>query len=330
MSQSFKRRFSPPRDKASASSSRGLALVPVLAAIFFGALMLPRPAVPEEVPLPRIDAVALARVQAEDDDLVRDATAHPLSPTLLLLGTAIRNFVRLEVVEGVDRGQIDLARQSLETAVREATRESGAEGLLRLRAVQTARFVDAVHAFEATGNASEELTDLGGNFVAQMRRVGWMEGNHLLLSDAALRALQKTRWNQIVSVDRSRELALDLEEQRALFSFYLSHPVTDAHMGQPFEERRKAVTDKDECHALAVGEATAKETWRLERIKRLGAIDKEYPLSFALGVSNYRAGNYHASVDAFRTHLADSPNGPYSSLARSYLRAAVREAEVND
>jgi hypothetical protein len=307
-----------------------LALIPVCAAVIFGALILPRAAVPDTVPLPRVDTAALARVHAQDDQWVQDANAHPLSGTLLLLGTAIRNFVRLEVAEQFDQGQIDLARQAIDTAAVEAFQKDGAEGMQRLRAVQGARFVEAVHAFEATGKVSEELTDLGGDFVGHMRAVGWIEGNRVLFTDDALRALEKARWNQIVNADKNPLFALDLQEQRVLYAFYLSHPIAEGRAGSSFAERRKTAKKADECHMISLAENAAKEKWRLDRIKRLGALDKEYPTSFALGISQYRLGSYPASVEAFRTQLSETPNGPYTQLARSYLRAAVREAEMND
>lgn len=336
-------RFAPAADKKtvtaksilhgrpSPTSSRALALIPVASLLIVMAFVWPRAVDPEEVPLPHPDARALERLHAEEAG--RIARTHGvLSPYLLNTGTAFRNFLRLET-EKATTAQAEAARRALDLAVREAAAQDGAEGLLTLRAVQVTRFMDAVQAFEASGEVGGELVDLGGNFVQRMRDVGWIEGHEVLLKDDALRAAYKVMWNQTMGLDKAPELAITLDETRALYAFYISHPIAESrHAGgtESFAARRKEAKDARQCHDIALAEATAREAWRLEKIKRLGALDPDYPIQLALGVEHFRSHNYPASVEAFRSYQAGHENGPYATLVQGYMRAAVREAELGE
>jgi hypothetical protein len=310
------------------ASSRALALIPVCVTIVFAALMLPRSATPGEVPVPKVDTRELARAEALDAQRVQDARIRPLSPSLILLGSAIRGHMRLEATPSSSQGELEMARVALNQALVRAGTDDGPEGLLRLRAVQTLRFLDAVTDFEATGVVSEELTDLGGDFVTRMRTIGWIEKHHLLMDEGALRSAYKTMWNQIVGADRIPALALTLDESRALYAFYISHPLAESRMVGVYEEQRKNAKTERECRQLDLAQANAREAWRLDKVKRIGALDPEYPTSFALGVSQYHLGKYPASAESFRGHLRAHPNGALSLLAQNYLRAAIREAEL--
>jgi hypothetical protein len=310
------------------TSSRGLALVPVVSLLVVAAFVWPRATDPEEVPLPQPDSRALERVKA--DEKARIAQVHGvLSPYLLTVGTAFRSFLHLET-EKATTAEAETARRALDTAVREAAAADGAPGLLTLRAVQLTRFLDAVQAFEASGKPSEELLDLGGNFVQRMRDVGWIQGHQVLLPEDARRAAYKVMWNQTLGLEKAPEFALTLDESRALYGFYISHPIADSRRTESFATRRKEAKDARQCQDIAVAENTAREAWRIDKIKRLGAIDPDYPLQLALGVAQFRSHNYPASVEAFRTYQRGHEEGPYAALVQGYMRAAMREAELGD
>ncbi len=292
------------------------------------AFVLPRAADPEEIPLPHPDGRALE--QTKKEDLARIAEAHgTLSPHLLNVGTAFRTFLHLET-ERVTTAQAEVARRSLDTAVRNAAAVEGAKGLLTLRAVQLAHFLDAVDAFQASGKVNDELLDLGGNFVKRMRDVGWIRDHEVLLPPDAQRAAYKIMWNQTMALDQAPEFALTLDENRALYAFYISHPIAESRHTDSFSARRKEAKDARQCHDIALAESAARESWRLDKIRRVGALDPEYPLQLALGVGQFRAHNYPASVEALRTYQRAHEEGPYASLVQSYMRAAIREAELGD
>jgi hypothetical protein len=80
---------------------------------------------------------------------------------------------------------------------------------------------------------------------------------------------------------------------------------------------------------VAASERRAIERWRLDRISRLAAFDPSYPADYARGVASYRAGDYVAAAEAFRSWLNDHPDGPFSLRAAGYLRAAAGAARLD-
>src|SRR5258708_10458518 len=94
-------------------------------------------------------------------------------------------------------------------------------------------------------------------------------------------------------------------------------------MGDALGGARRGARDAKACTAIAEAERMAIESWRLEHVKALVAIDPAYPADYALGVASYRHGDYGASVTAFRRWLHDHPEGPLTLRAQNYLRAAA-------
>jgi TolA-binding protein len=94
-------------------------------------------------------------------------------------------------------------------------------------------------------------------------------------------------------------------------------------MRQALDAARRGARDARACEAIAEAERNATETWRLERIARIGAIDPSYPTEFARGVASYRRGDYVGSAQAFRRWLDDHPDGPFTLRAENFLRAAL-------
>ncbi len=87
---------------------------------------------------------------------------------------------------------------------------------------------------------------------------------------------------------------------------------------------RKTATDDKSCRALTAVERAAIESWRLDHIARLAAIDPSYPVEYARGVARFGRGEYRASADAFRKWLTDHPDGPLALRAQNFLRAAAQ------
>ncbi len=130
-------------------------------------------------------------------------------------------------------------------------------------------------------------------------------------------------WNTLVGADRIKELRLTLDENRVLYSFYLTHPHAAEPQRLAYANMRRASATDAECKRVIAQEQIDGELWRVEKIKKLGEIDPTYPTGYALGVAYYRGGRYDLSLDAFRVWLERHPDGPFAIRARNHMKAAV-------
>ncbi|MCC6553486.1 MAG: hypothetical protein IT372_10770, partial [Polyangiaceae bacterium] len=220
----------------------------------------------------------------------------------------------------------------LAAAVRPALAQ-GAEAVLALRAFQTRAFLREVRRWQATGEETIALRELGGDFLGLLRRSGWLDegadpsarpGRRRALPDAGVLAVMfKKRWSSVVGV-QGGVFEPTLDEQRALFAFLLAHPIRDpASTVIPASDARSA---ERAAAARAAFERRAQEQYRLKKIEELGALDPTYPRDLARGIVLYRLERYPAAVEAFRRHLEASPGGPHTLRAQNYLRAALGRA----
>jgi hypothetical protein len=303
-----------------------LALVPLGVALVLGLLLLPRRTAPESVPLPVVDARALARTVAGDEALAEHARRVPLPGPVRALGGATRDFHALEAKGASDTRLYD-ARRAVDAALGDAL-AGGVEPLRELRAVQLDAFLEELSRFESTGVQSPELEALGGGFVRSLAAEGWCEGRVVAPGEAARRSMFKQMWNALLGLEGRPELALTLDEQRALYAFYLSHPRPPKAMRDALADARRGARDAAACAAIDEAARGAAEAWRLERIGRLAAIDPAYPADYARGVAGYRRGDYGASAQAFRRWLEAHPDGPLALRAQNFLRAAASAQRV--
>lgn len=309
----------------SGGGGRALALIPVLVALLVGALVMPRSAVPDAIPMPMVDGRVLARVESRDRELAAEVNREPLPSAVRALGSAIREF-NLGQAHSKDDSDVGKARDEINKALAPAL-EAGVDKLIALRAWQAEAFLAEVRRFEATGQESDELASLGGPFVKRMRLAGWCdEKNRLVLDDAQRRVAFKATWNAVIGLEGRPDLQPSLDETRALYVLYLQHP----HAAEPIREQlasaRLNAKDPKQCAELEAREANAVEVWRLEKIRKLGALDTSYPLDYALGVANFRRGQFPAAAESFRTWLKSHPDGAWSLRARNYMKAAVEAA----
>jgi TolA-binding protein len=294
--------------------------------VLFGVLLLPRRSMPDDVPLPIPSGVALEHARAADHELAARTQAEPLSAPVRALGSAIREYHQLEA----SAGAADLARtrSALDTALADVANlgreeRNGAEApLLRLRAVQLEGFLAELRRFEETGVESDELTALSGRFVAAMKEAGWCEGHAIEPDEDARRAMFKEMWNTLLGFAGKPAFDLSLDEQRALYAFYLEHPHPSASQRAAIAAARRGAKDARSCESVREAETAAIETWRLERIARLAAIAPAYPAAYARGVSSYLRGDMRAAARAFREWIAAHPEGPLALRAQAYLREA--------
>lgn len=314
------------KENSPARSSAVLALIPLGVGIVLGGLMLPRATPPDDVPIPRVDMRSLERTEADDRALAASAEIDRLSADVRAAGEAIRAFNGFEAHDDADAPWVS-ARVTIDDKVAIAWRADNGKALTALRAVQLARFVDEVHAYQQSGAASPELDALGGGFLQQMRIAGWLDGRTLAMDDHVLRVAFKLKWNATAGLDTHAELGPTLDESRALYTFYLTHPHPQETTRFSIEAARRTARTQADCDALAEGQRMASERWRVEKIDKLAKLDPAYPADYARGVGEYRAGRYEASARAFQQWLDAHPDGNYSLRAKNHLRAAMAMTE---
>jgi hypothetical protein len=304
-----------------------LALIPIAVAVTLGVLLLPREALPDGVPVPIPDGRALAHSAARDHELAERARRESLPGTVRALGSALRAFHMLEAGEPAGVDTISQAHSALEAAVARALQDGG-DALLRLRAVQLESFLSEVERFERTGVQSAELASIAGNFVSSMESEGWYDGHAFAASEGALRAMYKEMWNRLLGLEKNAAFDVPLDEERALYVLYLSHPHPTPSARAAIAAARRGARDARACQGVEEAERVAVEAWRIDRISRLAAIDPSYPATYARGVCNLRRGDYVHAADDLAGWLHDHPDGPLSLRARSYLRTAVVATQV--
>jgi hypothetical protein len=275
-----------------------------------------------------VRARVLQEMGARERVLARDPT--PLPDDVRALGSAIRAYNLREAQQGIDPyvtpTSMNEARNALDDAL--APLASGHDdALLALRATQLESFVAAVYTFEKTGAETPELQALGGPFVRRMREVGWCREHACSFDDEALRTMFRRSWNGLLRLERA-PFAPGLDEERALYSFYLRHPHAPETARKRIDEARSSARSAKACAALVEGEAIAAEAWRIEKVKRLAELDPEYPRDYALGILKYRSKTYEAAAESFRDWLDAHPDGPWTLRARNYLRASLSEAAL--
>ncbi|UQA58784.1 hypothetical protein [Polyangium aurulentum] len=276
---------------------------PGLVAVFLAGsvalLAVPRSVPPSELPLPLAEPRALARVMAADDARARAVEAGALDPDVRALGTLVRAFGRADA-RG-DEDALAAARARMGEAAARA-RAQGDEPVLALRAYQLRAFLREVRGWEATGEASDALVELGGPFAGMVRRNGWCVGEGrcaLAMDEAALRASWKRRWNEITGL-RGGGFEPALDESRALYRFLLEHPAGGRNDAEG-----------------------ARASFLLRKIDELAGFDATYPRLLARGIVLYRQGDYRRAAEAFGAHLEASPDGPWTLRAQNHLRAAL-------
>ncbi|HVJ93270.1 MAG TPA: hypothetical protein VM580_25890 [Labilithrix sp.] len=302
---------------------RWLALVPVGIGAIFLALMMPRASVPESVPLPRVDLRNIAAVERADDARAAEAERARLPADILAVGTALRRLNGAEP-RGGDEVELVDARRQLDASLRDlAQRPTLADELVALRAVQTRRFLDAIARWEAVGDSSEDYLDLAAAFVRRATDAGWVEGRRVLLSETERRAMFKTVWNVLTSAEDKPDLALTLDEQRALYAFYIDHPRPPESRRLSLEAQLEAANTPETCARANRELRRQSQLWLADKIKKLGQLDSSYPTAYALGVAYYRAGRFDLSAESFTAFVGAHPDGTYAIRARNHLKAAL-------
>lgn len=275
-------------------------------------LAVPRAAVPREIPTPVVDGRALARTVAQDGELARQARTHELDVDVRAVGSELRAY-NCAAERGDDTRVVEL-RPRLLAAAAKALRRSETE-LLALRAYQLEGFLEELHRWQRTGELSDELRELGGDFLRIARRNGWCLGpdRHLVPDESTLRVFFKRRWNEVVGVSGG-PFALTSDEERLRFGFFLREPWNDGGLPDP-----TTATDRRRAEAQS-------QRARLAVLDKLAAVDPDYPVELARGIVLFQMQQYRPAAEAFRRQLARSPDGPWVLRAQNHLKEALDRA----
>lgn len=273
----------------------------------------PRAVEPTEVPLPLPSPKALEASSKLDAERAARMTAMneaerggPLF-NLRLLGEKLRAYNEADAAH--DTTRLVQAREALLPAVQLVFSKEGVEPILQLRAFQQQSFLRELAAYERTGVVSDELKQVGGGFLSLVEGASWKKPPHTIVIDPVARvALFKRRFAEVLSLGREPQMALTMDEARALYAFFLTHPVTEG--ASAAEQHRSAWA------------------FRIRKINELGLLDASYPLHLARGVALYQLGDARSAVAELREHIAGNQDGPFTLRARNYLVAAVEQASA--
>ena len=310
---------------AGVNEGRALALIPIGVAVVLFSLMIPRAAVPAEIPLPIVDEASLSREEAADDALASRAKAEGLPGDVRALGSAIRDFNTQQTANADDTAMAG-ARQAIYQTLAGAAGH-GSDSLVILRAFELSDFLAELRAFEHGSPPSAELAAVGGPFITRMNDAGWVSGNKIAMDDHARRAAFKVAWNAILGVEDVPPFSLTRNEARALYLFYLRHPHVGERDRRAIELSRKTTKTAAACVALRTREERALEAWRLDKVEKLGKVDASYPLAYARGVAHYRMGMFDAAARDFEFWINAHPDGAWTMRARNQLRGAAELAD---
>jgi hypothetical protein len=299
--KAFRRIFARVKPGQKRTEGIGVASFVVGVAALAAALAAPRATEPDVLPLPLPDRVVLRRAAARTAELAREARERGLSYDVRAVGEAIRRCgaatVEGQGVSGAVLGEVRMT-------VRLARERKSERGLLGLLAVQTELFLDATRAFEKTAQVSRDLKELGGDFIATAKQSGWLDGRRITLDDHERAALFRLRWTELTGLRSEAGFAPTLDEYRAYYALYLFP--TPGSRGTEASERE------------------------VSAVRALEKRDPNYPGAFARGVLFYRAGLFQEAADAFRTHLALHPDGPWALRAKNHLLAALARSGDGD
>lgn len=307
---------------------RFLALVPVTIGVLVLLLVMPRATPPGDIPVPNIDTRVLREVTRSDDLRAAAAESTRLPAGVVEVGTALRALSGAEARGADELARID-ARRRLDTALRDlGGREEATADLISLRALQTRRFLDALSAWEGTGERSEDFEDLAASFVVRADAAGWItNGRHLVLDEAERRVMFKTFWNLLAGADARPALALTTDEERALYAFYIKHPHPPESSRLALETDRRLATSPEACARVNRESARQSALWLADKLKRLGEIDPTYPMAYGVGVAYYRAGRSELASEAFAAFIKAHPDGAYALRARNHLKALLSPSD---
>ncbi len=272
----------------------------IVFALFGAAVGLPRATTPYVVPIPKHDPRTVREADAIERLRAEEAVANELPYGVRLVGERVRRLGAALVDQPSRAPQIE---RQLQADVQSQLKAGQAENLLRLRALQSELFLNAVRHWQKTGEVDSELRELGSDF-DRIAQTSWLAGEHsddrrLVLGASDLRLLFRVRWGLLTGVHRTPPFGPSLNEFRRYYGLLIAHP----EGGLQADARDRAQR-------------------QLAYVGALGKIDPNYPTSFARGAALLLMQEPESAAKAFEQHLEQHPNGPWTLLARNHLIAA--------
>jgi hypothetical protein len=276
-----------------------LGLLSVGIAVLGVFLVLPHEVEPDVLPVPRIDRYVMRIERAEEHARAEEARARPLPFELRVVGERFRRYGRAAASRDEARANAELVE--LNRAVAVAKTKHGAPPLLLLRAVQGELFARAVGRWEATGQADDDLIELGGDLIDKVKASGWLSGPHQFIASMDERAvLFRVRWSNLTGLLGTLPISPTLDDWRTYYRFLLEHPEING----------------GDCSPVA------RATTQLRYVGALAKKDPEYPVLLARGVLQLRLGAPASAMAALLGYLGGAPEGPWRLRAQNYLAAA--------
>lgn len=281
-------------------------LVVILVSALVVLVVVPRPVLPDEIPLPSPSPAALRAEMKRDAERARAAEHEELPFEVRAIGDAFR---RLGAASAAGQAEdVRRFRFSIGQMIRQHRPDPGL--LLRLRAYQTEVFLQALADYERKGVESEDLREVGGDFLQAAWSAGWMRTQRQrprLIADEPVRfVLYRKRWNEVMGLDEP-PFAVSLDEERAFHRFLFAHPVVRVPDVRRLDTRAR-------CRAA--------NEYLLKRVDAYAPIDREYPSEYARGILLLRLGRHEAAAQPLLRFVERNPDGPYTLRARNALRHA--------
>jgi hypothetical protein len=281
-----------------------LALVLMVSPVVPALLAVPPSTVSRELPLPSIDRAEQRRTSEAEAALARQ---QELPYAVRSVGEALRRFGALRARK--EEQAAGWALTDVHDAVEIARRDQGLPGLSQLRAIQTGLFLDATDHIESESSLQSDpnLLELGGEFVDDARKTGWLGPGGLRATRDELRAWFVIRWNATTQLGKEPQFAPSLNEWRTYYRFLLrdDHVSPDAAWEDVVAYRARAVT-------------------------ALAQKDPDYPVDLALGILSCQRNDYTSCANALGRHLQRWPEGAWSLRARSTLKVALGVVGVQE
>jgi hypothetical protein len=252
-------------------------------------LAVPRATKPGAVPQPVVHRRALDVTLSQLARRAESARTQPLPFAVREVGEAYRRLGRTqyEGPQPLDDSQA-LGWQQL---VRAARGRSGDANLLTLRAVQAQLLVSAFERWETTGEVSDDLAELGGDFVRLAQQNHWWFSHQLKVSYDERWALALLRWTSLAGFTQLAPYRLDRELEIVELRFFFRHLTQDASQFRI-------------CQRI---------------VQRYAELDPSYPVDYARGVLFAEAGQYDPAAAHFTRHLQNHPQGDWAIRARNHL-----------
>ncbi len=263
----------------------------VLLAVRLG---LPGPVEPAEVPFPTLEAALLEAQLAERQRLRTGARAHRLPLSVRAVGELVRRAGRAEAARDADG--LSALKLRLRRQVSAVRTESQVERLLELRELQTELFESAVSQWDGSEEVPSELLELGGGFAQHMQ--AFIAAERVSLVPMEIAAAFRLRWTELTGLSRDSAFAATANEQR---------------LNARLRLRIAALTPEP-----SQGPAL------LRTIETLSQLDATYPASFARGVVYYQSRSFKEAFDAFKAHLDEHPDGPWTLRAQNHALASAQ------